>query len=91
MTDSTRSAWAVNFDDCTLAIEQAVEFWPLVGDVASQERGGSRLVDSSTQRLQISLRRQNGDGDLSAWQLQTAGVSLPLLSETDDNGEIRLI
>ncbi len=41
--------------DATLVIRPALEFWPLVGDVASQERAGARIVDASTQRWEISL------------------------------------
>ncbi|MDB4957808.1 MAG: hypothetical protein JWO36_5377 [Myxococcales bacterium] len=40
--------------DATLEIRPALEFWPLVGDVASQERAGARWVDASTQRWEIS-------------------------------------
>ena len=36
-------------------LRPALEFWPLVGDVASQERASARLVDASTQRWEISL------------------------------------
>jgi uncharacterized protein (DUF2126 family) len=36
-------------------VRPALEFWPLVGDVVSQERAGARWVDASTQRLEISL------------------------------------
>lgn len=41
--------------DATLGIRPALEFWPLVGDVASQERAGARIVDASTARVEISL------------------------------------
>ncbi len=41
--------------EATLAIRPALEFWPLVGDVASQERAGARTVDASTARLELSL------------------------------------
>lgn len=41
--------------DATLTIRPALEFWPLVGDVASQEHATSRLVDASTQRWELSL------------------------------------
>jgi uncharacterized protein (DUF2126 family) len=41
--------------DATLAIRPALEFWPLVGDVASQERAPARTVDASTARLELSL------------------------------------
>ncbi len=39
--------------DATLTVSPAREFWPLVGDVASQERRGARLVDSSTERVEV--------------------------------------
>ncbi len=41
--------------DATLTLRPALEFWPLVGDVASQERAGARIVDASTQRWELSL------------------------------------
>ena len=41
--------------DAHLVLRPALEFWPLVGDVASQERAGSRIVDASTQRWEISV------------------------------------
>jgi uncharacterized protein (DUF2126 family) len=41
--------------DAILTLRPALEFWPLVGDVASQERAGARLVDASTARVEIVL------------------------------------
>jgi uncharacterized protein (DUF2126 family) len=41
--------------DATLGLRPALEFWPLVGDVASQERASARLVDASTQRWELSI------------------------------------
>ena len=41
--------------DATLTLRPALEFWPLVGDVASQERAGARIVDASTQRWELAL------------------------------------
>ena len=46
---------ACRLGDATLTLRPALEFWPLVGDVASQERAGARIVDASTQRWEISL------------------------------------
>jgi uncharacterized protein (DUF2126 family) len=40
--------------DASLEIRPALEFWPLVGDVASQERASSRIVDASTMRVELS-------------------------------------
>ncbi len=47
--------------EATLTLCPALEFWPLVGDVASQERAGARWVDASTQRLEISLEGPGPD------------------------------
>ncbi|MEO7732280.1 MAG: transglutaminase family protein, partial [Kofleriaceae bacterium] len=41
--------------DATLTLRPAIELWPLVGDVASQEHAGARIVDASTQRWEVSL------------------------------------
>ena len=54
------SAWrspgiACRLGDATLTLRPALEFWPLVGDVASQERAGARIVDASTQRWELSI------------------------------------
>jgi uncharacterized protein (DUF2126 family) len=57
---SELSAWrspgiACRLGDATLIVRPALEFWPLVGDVASQERAGARIVDASTVRWELSL------------------------------------
>jgi len=41
--------------DATLSLRPALEFWPLFGDTASQERAGARWVDASTQRWELAL------------------------------------
>ena len=46
---------ACQLADATLVIRPALEFWPLIGDVASQERATSRIVDASTERWELSL------------------------------------
>jgi uncharacterized protein (DUF2126 family) len=46
---------ACRLGDAVLEIRPALEFWPLMGDVASQEKAATRTVDSSTQRLEIAL------------------------------------
>jgi uncharacterized protein (DUF2126 family) len=47
--------------DARLELRPALEFWPLVGDVASQERAGSRLVDASTQRWELAIEGAGPD------------------------------
>ncbi|MCG6965964.1 MAG: transglutaminase family protein [Chromatiaceae bacterium] len=92
LDDAFRPRWTTRFEGCELTIERAVEFWPLVGDVASQEGGGSRMVDSSTTRLQLCLRSCAADGPaLHDWRVQIAGIGVPLRAEQDENGAARLI
>lgn len=51
----------------TLTISPALEFWPLVGDVASQEQETSRVVDSSTARVEVRVDASDDDaGELTA-------------------------
>ena len=51
--------------DATLELSRAVEFWPLLGDVASQERSAARLVDASTERWELLLdAAPNADIDI---------------------------
>ncbi len=47
--------------DATLTLRPALELWPLVGDVASQERAGARIVDASTQRWEIAVEGPGPD------------------------------
>ncbi len=66
---------AVELDGARLEIAPAVAFWPLFGDVASQERSGARLVDSSAVRLQLLVTAPPGElpGTIAA-----AGWRVPL-------------
>lgn len=41
--------------EAILTLRPALEFWPLVADVASQERASARIVDASTQRWELAL------------------------------------
>ena len=79
-------------EGCRIDVEQALEFWPLLGDAASQEGGSSRLVDASTSRVQLSLRPVGPDqADLDRWQLFVAGYRVPLRQERDERGTLRIL
>jgi uncharacterized protein (DUF2126 family) len=85
--------WAeVALPGCTLEVRRAVEFWPLLGDTASPEQGGtSRLVDASTARLELRLRPDESSGlDGESWQVQSRGVTLPLRAERDEEGALQV-
>jgi uncharacterized protein (DUF2126 family) len=83
LDDDWRHIGHAEFAGCRLDVERAIEFWPLLGDAAIQS-GGSRLVDSSTARLQITLRFENTLGvDPESWQLLAGRYRVPLRSEMD--------
>jgi uncharacterized protein (DUF2126 family) len=60
----------------TLTLSKAREFWPLFGDVASQERSGSRLVDSSGARLEALVEAPAGE---PPGRLLAMGWEIPLV------------
>jgi uncharacterized protein (DUF2126 family) len=85
--DGGRHLGTVEFADGRLEVDQAIEFWPLIGDVASQERGSSRLVDASTNRLQVCLRLpEERAGLLDDWQLLVGPYRMPLRPEREQDG-----
>ncbi len=91
LDDPSRARWCAELAGCRLEVEKAIEFWPLVGDVASQEGGGSRLVDASTLRLQILLSHTEDTAlDLGDWQLRVGDWDLPLHAERGPWGPVRL-
>ncbi len=47
-----------------IELSRALEFWPLVGDLASQERATARLVDASSERLELVADRE-GDAAIT--------------------------
>jgi uncharacterized protein (DUF2126 family) len=85
--DKGRHLGAVEFAGGRLEVDQAIEFWPLIGDAASQERGSSRLVDASTNRLQVCLRLpEERAGLLDDWQLLVGPYRVPLRQEREQYG-----
>jgi uncharacterized protein (DUF2126 family) len=88
--DEWRHIGHTEYAGCRLDVEQAIEFWPLVGDAATQT-GGSRLVDASTLRLQLTLRPcDDRAADLDGWQLLAGRFRLTLRSEHDATGTLRI-
>jgi uncharacterized protein (DUF2126 family) len=74
-----------------IEIRQALEFWPLVGDVATQEGGGSRLVDASTSRIEVRLRHETKPESLQQWMLIAGNWRIPLVDVVDPSGPARLV
>jgi uncharacterized protein (DUF2126 family) len=89
--DPGRARWRCEFEGIRFEVEKAVEFWPLVGDVASQESGGSRLVDASTARLQVLLCTASpGALPVDGWRLRVANHLVPLRHEQSPWGPVRV-
>ncbi len=59
----------------TLRVTPAAEFWPLLGDVASQERASARLVDASCERVEVSVSHPQGQ---PPGRVGAAGWEVPL-------------
>lgn len=91
LADSWRHIGHAEHAGCRLAVDQAVEFWPLLGDAATQA-GGTRLVDASTLRLQLTLRSCDARAaGLDGWQLLAGRYRLPLRQERDASGALRIL
>jgi uncharacterized protein (DUF2126 family) len=90
--DAFRRWGDVALPGCTLEVRRALEFWPLLGDAASPEQGGSfRLVDASTARVELRLRPERGsESDGHGWQIITAGVALPMRHERDGQDALQV-
>ncbi|MBK8012682.1 MAG: transglutaminase family protein [Deltaproteobacteria bacterium] len=65
-------------DGPSLRVEAALEFWPLVGDSASQERRAARCVDASSRRIAVVVRVED-DEMLSRVVVGVNGWRLPLI------------
>jgi uncharacterized protein (DUF2126 family) len=89
--DPCRSWSTVLFGGCALTIRKGLEFWSLIGD-ASQQLGTSRLVDASTNRVELALRAATPEraGELDAWSLRADDIELPMQREFDPSGPVRV-
>jgi uncharacterized protein (DUF2126 family) len=86
--DDWRHIGHAEYAGCRIDVDRAIEFWPLLGDAATQQ-GGSRLVDASTTRLQLTLRFCGAHGpDLDGWQLLANCHRIPLRREQDESGPV---
>jgi len=92
MHDEFRIVGQVHLPGCTLEVRRAHEFWPLVGDSASPEQGGtSRLIDASTTRVELRLRPEEpAASGWRDWRILAEGVELPMRQERDASGELQV-
>jgi uncharacterized protein (DUF2126 family) len=64
----------VELAGATLLVRRAPEFWPLLGDVASQERSTARTVDASSERVETLVQSPG----TPPGRLAAQGVEVPL-------------
>lgn len=98
-TDKFRLMGKVELPGYVLELRRAMEFWPLLGDVTSEEQGGSsRLIDSSTTRIELRLRPAGANADQAIAQpvewpeiaLFDGSLPLPMRTECDRRGELKV-
>lgn len=73
-----------------IELRRALEFWPLVGDAAAQEQGGSRLIDASTSRIEIRLRCADQTEVFKDWSMKVGNWAIPMAETEDEIGPVRL-
>lgn len=87
LRDRHRVVAVVDLPGASLVVRRATEFWPLVGDLSSQD-GTSRLVDPSCRRLELTLRPA---GEATGWTLAVERVRAPVAIERDDRGDVLVL
>jgi uncharacterized protein (DUF2126 family) len=91
LQEPVRFIGTASFHSCNIELQHALEFWPLVGDVASQENVGSRIIDASTTRIQITLSMEPDQvTQLDDWDLWVDGYRLPLSLEQNEHGQVKI-
>lgn len=91
LEEPVRFIGKASFHGCNVELHHALEFCPLIGDVASQESGGSRLIDASTTRIQIILSMDHDHATrLDDWELYMDGYRIPLRLEQGERAPIKI-
>ena len=87
LRDPHRVMAEVSLPGGTLEIRRATEFWPLVGDLASQD-GTSRLVDPSCRRIEVLLRTE---GRADEWAMAIEGRRVKAARAADARSEVLVL
>ncbi len=75
----------LDLNDARLRIRQALEFWPLVGDLSASHEGTSRMLDSSSGRVEITLHARDAES-ASRYVVAVDGHRLPMRVESTPQG-----
>ena len=83
--DSTIVIGECDLGAAKLVVRQGVEFWPVVGDLSAKDES-FRLMDSSTSRVEISLKLNSSSSvsspDSTDWKLSMLERSIPWVVES---------
>ena len=80
--DARRELGHLEWEGLQVRVMGALEFWPLIGDVTTQQPSDSRLVDASTTRIELRVVAPEAEG-LDGLKLQVNGYAVPLRAEYD--------
>lgn len=69
LDDSRYAIGQLAWNGVQIRILSALEFWPLLGDVSTQQSGDSRLIDASTARIELRLTAID-KVNLDTWQVR---------------------
>lgn len=73
-----------------LVVRQATDFWPVVGDPTAPHQT-SRIMDSSTSRIEIALELPaTSTADEAQWQLSMLGHTVPWVIESLEGSTVLL-
>ncbi len=89
LEDSYRSIVTLPWRGVDVRLRRAQEFWPLLGDLTTQQPRDSRLVDASTTRVEIGVHGLP-PGSQDDWELRIEGCRAPVNLEHDADGDLLL-
>ncbi len=89
LDDSRRELRSLDWAGLRVRILAAQEFWPLIGDVTSQQPSDSRLVDASTQRIELRICTHDASR-LEGLVLRVNDCEVPLRVESDGQATVGL-
>lgn len=89
LDDARREFGHLEWEGLRIRVMSALEFWPLIGDVTTQQPSDSRLIDASTQRIEVRVIAAEAEG-LDGLKLQVNGCAVPLRAEYDGEEPVAL-
>ncbi|MCB9939363.1 MAG: transglutaminase family protein [Planctomycetaceae bacterium] len=90
LDDSQLVLGECDLNGARLVVRQAIDFWPVVGDPSAANQT-SRIMDSSTSRIEIALELPaSTSADESQWELTMLGHMVPWVREKEADRTVLL-